>query len=87
MPDAPVPAAPVVVPDPGQIPVVSPVQAALGTLTVEVGNAVVAFGAFSNVKAAAVETVVIGALGVGFLIANALHHASNVKAAVALHQG
>lgn len=62
------------------VPVKSPLQAALGTLVVTIGNAVVAFGAFSNTTAATIESAVVGLIGVSFLVANALHHNANAKA-------
>jgi hypothetical protein len=63
------------------MPPVSPIQAAAAALVVAIGNAAIAFGAINNTAAATVETAVIGAIALGFVIANALHHSANAKVA------
>lgn len=58
----------------------SPLVAVITTLIGNIGNAVVAFGAFNNTTAAAIETAVVGLVSAAFVIANELRHKTNTGA-------
>ena len=61
------------------MPPISPIQAYASALVTAIGNAAIAFGVINNVRAASIETAVVGLIALGFVIANALHHSANAK--------